>query len=211
MNYAISVELHFFLISILWGIMLLLAYDVLRVFRRLIKHGIFFVALEDLIFWVCASLFIFAMMYEENDGIIRGFSIMGMSLGMVLYHYILSDFIVNNITKLIRTLLSPIVFVLNKIKKIIKLIFTKVKRVSKLLIIRLKKGLKSVRIALNKRKETVSAKKQLRSDEKRNREEEKASKKNKRKASNKDKRKASNKDKRKATKKASKKKAIKKA
>jgi hypothetical protein len=63
MNPAISVELHFFLTSILWGVILLVAYDVLRIFRRLIKHDAFFIALEDLIFWVVASLFIFAMIY----------------------------------------------------------------------------------------------------------------------------------------------------
>jgi hypothetical protein len=66
MNHAISVELQFFLISVLWGSILLLIYDLFRIFRRLVKHDTFFVALEDLIFWVAASLFIFAMMYRRT-------------------------------------------------------------------------------------------------------------------------------------------------
>lgn len=160
MNHAISFELQFFLISVLWGAILLLVYDILRIFRRLIKHDSFFVAFEDLIFWVCASLFIFVMMYKENNGIIRGFSVMGMAIGMILYYYLLSDFLVNMITKLIRTLISPFVFAIKKIIQFIKMIVSRCKKVSNFIIRALKKWIKSVRIALNKRRVASAAKKQ---------------------------------------------------
>lgn len=152
MNHAITVELQFFQISVLWGVIILLGYDVLRIFRRLIKHDSFFIAVEDMIFWVLASLFIFAMMYRENNGIIRGFSIMGMAIGMVLYHYILSGFIVNLITKLIRTLIRPVAIVLNKGKKLFLSLYKKGKKVAIFIIRRLKKFAKSVKITLNKKK-----------------------------------------------------------
>lgn len=138
MNKEIIVELMFFLISILWGAIIILAYDSLRILRRLIKHKPLLIGIEDLIFWVLTSVFIFSMIYRENDGIIRGFSIMGMALGMVAYHYLISDLFVKLITKLIQHLLKPIVFILKKINFVL---------------IRLKKLFKSVRIALNTRKQ----------------------------------------------------------
>ena len=138
MNKEIVVELMFFLISILWGAIILLAYDCLRILRRLIKHKPLLMGIEDLIFCVLTSIFIFSMIYRENDGVIRGFSIMGMALGMVAYHYLISDLFVRLITKLIQCLLKPIVFILKKINFVL---------------IRLKKLLKSVRIVLNTRKQ----------------------------------------------------------
>ncbi|HCR40721.1 MAG TPA: spore cortex biosynthesis protein YabQ, partial [Lachnospiraceae bacterium] len=86
--------------------------------RRIIRHNGFFLAIEDLIFWMIAGLFIFSMIYRENNGVIRGFSVMGMAIGMVLYHYILSDFLVSFITKIIRALLRPFRFIIKKIKQL---------------------------------------------------------------------------------------------
>jgi Predicted membrane protein len=166
MNQAISVELQFFLISILWGALLLLIYDVLRILRRLIKHDDFLVALEDLIFWVFASLFIFIMMYKENNGIIRGFSIMGMAIGIAVYHFILSDFIVDYITKIIRALLSPLVFVIKQAIKIGKLVMNRVKKVLNHLNKRLKKWEQSVRIKLSAKRQLKLEKRQKLLEEK---------------------------------------------
>ncbi|NLP34662.1 MAG: hypothetical protein GX359_05625 [Clostridiales bacterium] len=185
MNQAITIELQFFLISILWGAIILLGYDALRILRRLIKHKGFFLAVEDLIFWVVTSVFVFAMIYRENNGVIRGFSIMGMAIGMVLYHYILSDFIVNLITKIIVTLLTPFRFVLSKIKQLLKFLIVRAKKINRFLIIRLKKTSKSFKIAIN-------TKRQKRADKRKKRRDENALKKNK-KAKNKKKKKSKNK------------------
>ncbi len=166
MNDAISVELQFFLISILCGAILLFVYDVLRILRRLIRHNGFFVALEDLLFWTLAALFIFAMIYTENDGIIRGFSVMGMAIGMVLYHYILSDVIIELTTKLIRAFFRPVLFILKKLKKFLIILHNKYRKLVNFITIRLKKCLKSIRIILDKRKQTKLQKRQKHQTEK---------------------------------------------
>ena len=157
MNKAITVELQFFLISILWGAIILFVYDGFRIIRRLIKHNGFFLAVEDLIFWVVASVFIFAMIYHENNGIIRGFSVMGMSIGMVLYHFIFSELFVNAITKLIKILLSPIAVAIKWVKKGLHFVYLKIKKASKFILLQLKKITKSVKIALDKRKQKAAA------------------------------------------------------
>lgn len=166
MNQAITVELQFFLISVLSGGILLLIYDLLRIIRRLMKHDSFFIALEDMIFWVGASLFIFSMMYKENDGVIRGFSIMGMLIGMILYHYIIDDILVNLIVRLIRTLISPFIILMNKLKKCIRRIWDISSNFVNFIIRRLKKRTKSVKIALDKRKQAASVKRKQHREEK---------------------------------------------
>lgn len=166
MNPALTVELQFFLISILSGAILLLVYDIYRILRRVIKHNNFFIALEDLVFWIAASLFIFAMLFKENDGIIRGFAIIGMAIGMVLYHNILSDLIVNLITRLIQALISPFIFVLKKVKSFLLFIWKRVDKVKKIIARRLKKQAKSVKMIMDKKRQTALAKKQKRLAEK---------------------------------------------
>jgi spore cortex biosynthesis protein YabQ len=153
MNPAITIELQFFLISILWGGILLLAYDVLRILRRLVKHGVFLVAVQDLIFWLVASLFIFTMIYRENNGIIRGFSIIGMMLGIILYHFSISDILVKAVTKLIQTLLSPFKAAIHQVIRFLRFLWTKGKKGINNLLFRLKKIRKSVKITLKTRKQ----------------------------------------------------------
>ncbi|MDF2539492.1 MAG: hypothetical protein K0S76_2513 [Herbinix sp.] len=166
MNKAITIELQFFLISILWGAIILLVYDVFRILRRLIKHNWFFVAIEDLLFWVVSSVFIFAMMYQENNGIIRGFSVMGMGIGMVLYHYILSELLISAVTKLIYTLFRPFIFVVNKIKGFLGYVKKKLKKLFGFLLLRLKRKMKSVKMVLNERQKKRLLKNEIRRSKK---------------------------------------------
>lgn len=63
------------------------AYDVLRIFRRIVPHSKGIVNSEDILFWVGASVFIFQVIYRLNDGNIRGFGILCMVVGMLLYQF----------------------------------------------------------------------------------------------------------------------------
>ncbi len=159
MNPSITVELQFFLISILWGGLLLVVYDVLRILRRLIPHDSFFIALEDFFFWVIASLFIFGMIYRVNDGVIRGFSALGVVLGGVLYHYSISDFLVRSISalfhfimRILRIILTPLKLALHKLQKLLRFVFFKEKRALNKLLFRLINKMKSVKITLSIKK-----------------------------------------------------------
>lgn len=109
MNQDIVIELNFFLTSILWGVILLIMYDVFRILRRIIKHNSFFVFLEDIIYWVVSSILIFRMMYRQNNGIIRGFAILAILVGMLMYHGSVSDLIVNTISGAINGVLHIII------------------------------------------------------------------------------------------------------
>jgi len=134
MNPELAVELHFFAFCILWGGLVLLAYDFLRVIRRLIKHGNLLLALEDLIFWFIAGILIFAMIYRQNNGIIRGFAVMGMTAGMLLYNMLVGERLVNVIVKLIRILIKPIAALLRFIRIRLDLLEKRIKNILKLLL-----------------------------------------------------------------------------
>ena len=54
---GIGDEISIFLQALLAGNIVLLVYTCIRVFRRLIKHDLFFVSLEDFFFWVWAGLY----------------------------------------------------------------------------------------------------------------------------------------------------------
>lgn len=79
-------EGHFFISSFLAGVFLLFIYDVVRFPRILWKHGKLWKFVSDYIYWVVAGFFVFVLIYQVNDGAIRGFAIMGMLLGMLSYY-----------------------------------------------------------------------------------------------------------------------------
>ena len=64
---------------------MMISYDVIRIFRRLIPHGTAAVAVEDILYWFICGVSIFRMLYLENSGAIRGFAIAAVVLGMLLY------------------------------------------------------------------------------------------------------------------------------
>ncbi len=84
MSARIVGELEFFAKAFVWGIFITLVYDGLRLFRQMVHHGNVWVALEDLLYWVVYALLLFRMMYLENDGMIRGFALLAVLLGMLL-------------------------------------------------------------------------------------------------------------------------------
>lgn len=69
----ISGEALRFLLFMLAGILLILAFDLLRILRRLIPHRTGVVAVEDMLYCIGSAIFIFVMLCRENDGAIRGF------------------------------------------------------------------------------------------------------------------------------------------
>ena len=85
MSEGIIFELQFFSRSFLLGILMMIAYDGIRIFRRILPHGAAAVAIEDLIYWLLCGVSIFRILYLENSGAIRGFAIAAVVLGMLTY------------------------------------------------------------------------------------------------------------------------------
>ncbi|MCC8162391.1 MAG: spore cortex biosynthesis protein YabQ [Lachnospiraceae bacterium] len=125
MSSAILDELRFFALAVLRGALILAVYDVIRIFRRVISHGVWAVALEDLFYWIATALLTFELLYRENDGAVRGYALFAIAAGMLFYHQTVSAWIVEHIAGILRLifgiLFAPFQFLLRKLRKFLKL------------------------------------------------------------------------------------------
>ncbi len=69
---GIHQELIFLLISVALGEGLIILYDIFRIFRQIIPHGVIWTAIEDVCYWVVCALLVFGMVFRTNDGLVRG-------------------------------------------------------------------------------------------------------------------------------------------
>ncbi|MDF2607163.1 MAG: hypothetical protein K0R15_831 [Clostridiales bacterium] len=151
MSDFIPIQASIFGATILCGIGMGVIYDSIRIFRRIVPHNNFVIAIEDLIYWICCSIFLFYVLYSKDDGVIRGFSILGVMVGLCIYYISISKAYVkatvwtinkikNFILALIKLLTAPIRFIYNFLKK-----FTRKPR--KYVVKQLKKPIKQVKIS----------------------------------------------------------------
>ena len=82
MSQVILWEVHFLLKSMILGLGLRGAYDVFKLRRALTRRHPALLAAEDTVYWMLCSLFVFGLLYEENNGTLRGFALCGVAAGM---------------------------------------------------------------------------------------------------------------------------------
>lgn len=90
MSSRIQYEVWLMALSLVTGAWLMLAYDTLRVFRLVIRHGSVLTGIEDFFYWMYAGLVTFILLYEQNDGVFRAYVIGGVFIGMMLYDRFIS-------------------------------------------------------------------------------------------------------------------------
>ena len=90
MSEYIKLEAELAFISFLLGAVLMISYDFLRLFRLLIPHGKWWTGLEDLLYWIYCAVMTFRLLFYQNSGILRGYVIGCVFLGMYLYDAIVS-------------------------------------------------------------------------------------------------------------------------
>lgn len=90
MSSRIQYEVWLMLLSLATGAWLMLAYDTLRVFRLVVRHGFIWTGIEDFLYWLYAGLVTFILLFEQNDGVFRAYVIGGVFLGMIMYDRFIS-------------------------------------------------------------------------------------------------------------------------
>ena len=93
------------------GVFVSFLYDILRIYRRLFPHGLFWVSVEDLFFWAYCSAEVFLLMHREGNGNLRWFAILGAMLGMGAYLKLVSPWLI----KLSLKILEPAVRAIRKL------------------------------------------------------------------------------------------------
>ena len=153
MSESILKEADILLKALATGAVLILVYDFLRIIRRLVPHGTVWIAIEDILFWVGSAVAVFAMLCQENDGYLRGFSIGGVVLGMILYSVTLSPLVVKEsvflLEKILYLLFRPLVCFFKLLKKPVRFM-GKSRKIGRFLKKQLKKVWKTVKIGLCK-------------------------------------------------------------
>ena len=114
---SILAELKTAWVALFSGALITVVYDVLRIFRRIISHGNLWIGIEDFFFWIWTTFWIFSVLYRENDGNLRIYTILFMVLGMFLYHRIIGEPLVNITGKVLKKLKTGIIMSLRRRKK----------------------------------------------------------------------------------------------
>lgn len=99
MSMTIRYELQLLFASLTVGICLMVVYDCLRVFRILIPHGNFWTGIEDAVYWAGSSITTFLLLFQQNDGILRWYAILGVLMGMMLYNMTVSRILIRLLKK----------------------------------------------------------------------------------------------------------------
>ena len=84
---GIGKELSVFLHAILAGNLVCLVYYFLRILRRIIKHNLLAISLEDIIFWIWTGIHLFIQIYRTSDGSIRWYFVVGVLCGGIFTYF----------------------------------------------------------------------------------------------------------------------------
>lgn len=81
MMLGIEKEAAIFLYAGLSGIVVFSGYQMMALFRKMIRHSMWAVNTEDFLYWVLVSAYLFRQMYHTTYGLVRWFFILGVVLG----------------------------------------------------------------------------------------------------------------------------------
>lgn len=92
--------LNSFLVHSFWfGIYITFIYDIIRIIRRVIRHGKLWISIEDLCFWIYCGIEIFLLLKRESNGILRWYAVAGALTGMLLYRKLISRFLIKYVSR----------------------------------------------------------------------------------------------------------------
>lgn len=101
---AVYVEARLLIQGLGVGVVFMIVYDLLRLFRFLVPHRSLAIGLEDLCYWIWAGCFTFLFLYRKNDGVLRFYVIGSIFLSMLVYDRIIS----RNLQKFLKMVLRCI-------------------------------------------------------------------------------------------------------
>lgn len=78
---GIEAEGMTFVQAVLAGMIVYSSYTCIRKFRRIIKHNLTAIAIEDMAFWLGTAIYLFVQIYYTSDGSIRWFFVLGVVIG----------------------------------------------------------------------------------------------------------------------------------
>lgn len=118
-------EKEFLFHALQLGLYFAFLYDCLRIFRRVVRHNVFSVSLEDLIFWIYCGAEVFLLMHRESNGTLRWYAVLGAMTGIIFYHKIISPPFVKYVSVLLQKLCRVIARMLGRLTFPVRRLFHK--------------------------------------------------------------------------------------
>lgn len=84
---GIETEFLVFVHAVLCGVFVTSVYLALRVLRRLFGHLLWVIQLEDGIYWLFTTIYVFVQVYHTSDGIVRWHFVLGVVFGVILLRF----------------------------------------------------------------------------------------------------------------------------
>jgi len=128
-------QAYLFLIFTVNGILIGFLFDIFRILRKSFKTNDLVTYIEDIIFWVLTGIIILFSMCNFCDGELRGFTIIGIAMGVILYMLTISTyiikiavFIINILKTIIGKTINIIIYPFKLILKPISIICINIKK-----------------------------------------------------------------------------------
>lgn len=120
-------QAYIFLIFTLNGFLIGIVFDLFRILRKTFKTIDSITYIEDVLFWLFTGFITLYSIFKFNNGELRGFIFIGITIGALIYMLLFSRifikinlYIINVIKKIFNNIvIIPILFIYNVLKKII--------------------------------------------------------------------------------------------
>lgn len=145
-------QAYAFLIFVLNGLLIGIIFDVFRIFRKSFKTPDFVTYIQDFIFWLLSGLLLLYSIFKFNNGELRLFVFLGVTIGFAIYMLAFSRLLINIsvsvidvikrifhyliivpikfIIKIFKLIIGkPIIYMCKKIENLCKKIITKSKNI----------------------------------------------------------------------------------
>ena len=116
-------QAYLFMIFTINGILIGFLFDIFRILRKSFKTNDIITYIEDVLFWILTGIIILFTMCKFCDGELRGFTIIGVLMGVILYMLTISTYIIKVFVFIIKILNMIIRKIINIIIYPFKLIF----------------------------------------------------------------------------------------
>ena len=152
-----SNQAYLFLIFTLNGILIGFLFDIFRILRKSFKTSDIITYIQDIIFWILTGAIILFSMCKFCDGELRGFTIIGIILGTMIYMLTISTYIIklsltiiNILKKILRTIIKILSYPFNLVFKPISIIYKNLRNILSKIVNKIIKNVKKIKI-LNKK------------------------------------------------------------
>lgn len=109
-------QAELFLIFVVFGAGCAFAYDLLRVLRQEIRHGTAALMVEDTLLSAAACVGCYGIFFWKNRGALRAYGFLGILLGVLLYHFMLSSLVQRCLRCILKIMLGPVRWMRRKCK-----------------------------------------------------------------------------------------------